>query len=48
VYPEAIPHYAGMNPVEQEHARQELREGVRWRLRDRKRRAQKEIQLPMI
>jgi hypothetical protein len=37
--PEAIANYAGMNPVDQEHARQLLRERVRWRLRDRKRRA---------
>jgi hypothetical protein len=38
VYPEAIPDFAGMNPNEQEHARQVLRERVRWRLRERKRR----------
>jgi hypothetical protein len=41
IYPEAIPNYARMNPVDQEHARQVLRERVRWRVRDRKRRARK-------
>jgi hypothetical protein len=39
IYPAAIANYAGMNPVEQEHARQILRERVRWRLRDQNRRA---------
>jgi hypothetical protein len=39
VYLEAIPNYVGMNPVEQEHARQVLRPRVRWRLRERRRRA---------
>jgi hypothetical protein len=39
IYPEAIPNYAGMNPIDQEDARQVLRERVWWRLRDRKRRA---------
>jgi hypothetical protein len=41
VYPEAIPNYAAMNPAEQAHTRQVLRERVRWRLRDRKRRVGK-------
>jgi hypothetical protein len=35
VYLEAIPGYAGMSAVEQENARQVLRERVRWRLRSR-------------
>jgi hypothetical protein len=35
VYPEAIPGYAGMNPHDQKHARQVLRERVRWRRRKR-------------
>jgi hypothetical protein len=38
IYPEAVPNYVVMNSVEQEHARQVLRERVRWRLRERKRR----------
>ena len=38
IYPEAIANYAGMNAVEQKHSRQVLRERVRWRLRDRRRR----------
>jgi hypothetical protein len=38
IYPEAISGYAGMSTVDQKNARQVLRERVRWRLRDRKRR----------
>jgi hypothetical protein len=41
IYPEAIPNFAGINPIEQEHACQVLRERVRWRLRGRKRRSRR-------
>jgi hypothetical protein len=33
MYPQVIPGYDGMNPVEQRDARERLRERVRWRLR---------------
>lgn len=36
VYPEAIPNYATMGELEKADARQQLRERVRWRLRDRR------------
>jgi hypothetical protein len=39
IHPKAIPNYAGMTPTEQDDASQVLRQRVRWRLRDRKRRA---------
>jgi ribosomal protein L20 len=41
VYPETIPNHAGMNDHQRRHAQEVLRERVRWRLRDRKRRARK-------
>jgi hypothetical protein len=41
VYPETIRGYASLTAVEQLDARQVLRERVRWRVRDRKRRAPK-------
>jgi len=36
IYPQAIPGYEAMTELEQEDARQVLRERVRWRLRDRR------------
>jgi hypothetical protein len=36
IYPLAIPNFATMSELEQVDARQQLRERVRWRLRDRK------------
>jgi hypothetical protein len=39
IYPEAIPGYANMDQLKQGDARQELRERVRWRLREDKRRS---------
>jgi len=45
IYPEAIANYDSMNQVEQMQARQLLRERVRWRLRDRKR---KKLRSPVV